>query len=74
MRMSFILLIIAALFFTIGIFISKFKWYWLISGYNTMNEEEKAKVEIESFRKAYGENVLYSVNLKYYRLPTKLSL
>lgn len=48
MGINIVLLIIASFFFGIGICISKLKWYWLISGYNTMNKEEKANVEIEA--------------------------
>lgn len=48
MGINILLLIVAFLFFSIGICISKFKWYWLISGYNTMSKEEKANVEIEA--------------------------
>lgn len=48
MGINIVLLIVAFLFFSIGICISKFKWYWLISGYNTMSKEEKANVEIEA--------------------------
>lgn len=48
MGINIVLLIVASLFFGIGICISKLKWYWLISGYNTMNKEEKANVEIET--------------------------
>ncbi len=48
MGINIVLLIVAALFFSIGICISKLKWYWLISGYNTMSKEEKANVEIEA--------------------------
>lgn len=55
MSMSIVLLIISALFFIIGISISKLKCYWLISGYNTMNEEEKSKVEIEALGNHLGK-------------------
>lgn len=51
MGVNIVLLIIASLFFAVGICISKLKWYWLISGYNTMSKEEKANVEIEAFVK-----------------------
>ncbi|MEW8995552.1 DUF3784 domain-containing protein [Clostridium sp.] len=51
MGINIVLLIIASLFFAVGICISKLKWYWLISGYNTMSKEEKANVEIEAFVK-----------------------
>ena len=54
MRQSILLLIISALFLLIGILISKFKWYWLISGYNTMSKEEQSNVEIEASGKHMG--------------------
>ncbi|WP_346899236.1 DUF3784 domain-containing protein [Clostridium sp. UBA7503] len=53
MGINIVLLIVAALFFSIGICISELKWYWLISGYNIISKEEKANVEI----KALGNHI-----------------
>lgn len=43
--------IVSLLFIVIGVSISKYKCYWLISGYNTSSKEEKAKVDIEQVAK-----------------------
>lgn len=37
--------IVSCIFIAIGILISKYKCYWLISGYNTASKEEKSKVD-----------------------------
>lgn len=37
-----------------GVAISKYKWYWLIAGYNTSSKEEKEKVDIEQLAKHMG--------------------
>ncbi|WP_346940810.1 DUF3784 domain-containing protein [uncultured Clostridium sp.] len=58
MGINIVLLIIASLFFAVGICISKLKWYWLISGYNTMSKEEKSNVEIEALGKHMGKMFL----------------
>lgn len=38
----------------LGLAISKYKCYWLISGYNTQSKEENAKVDIEEVAKHMG--------------------
>lgn len=43
--------IVSLFFIVIGILISKYKCYWLISGYNTASKEEKYRVEIEKVAK-----------------------
>lgn len=45
-------IILAALFIVIGWGVHKKKWYFLISGYNTMSKKEKAEVEIEPLAKS----------------------
>jgi hypothetical protein len=40
-------LIMGIFFILLGFAIKHFKFYFLIAGYNTMNKEEKAKVNIE---------------------------
>ena len=37
-----------------GLSVHVFKWYFLISGYNTMSKEKKAKVDVESLAKLMG--------------------
>jgi len=37
-----------------GLMVHRFKWYFLISGYNTMNKEKKANVDVESLGKLMG--------------------
>lgn len=46
--------IICIVFIVLGLAISKYKCYWLISGYNTQSKEEKAKVDIEELAKHMG--------------------
>lgn len=54
MKSIIFLSIISILFISIGLAISKYKCYWLISGYNTASKEEKARVEIEKVAKHMG--------------------
>jgi len=46
--------IIAISFIMTGIAIRVFKWYFLISGYNTMSKEKKDKVDIEGLARFMG--------------------
>jgi len=46
--------IIAISFIMTGIAIRVFKWYFLISGYNTMSREKKDKVDIEGLARFMG--------------------
>lgn len=46
--------IICLIFIVLGVAISKYKCYWLISGYNTQSKEEKARVDIEELAKHMG--------------------
>lgn len=50
----YILYLIAGIFLIIGIGIRFFKWYFLISGYNTMSKEKKENVDIEKLGKLMG--------------------
>lgn len=46
--------VIALSFIMMGIAIRVFKWYFLISGYNTMSKEKKDKVDIEGLARFMG--------------------
>lgn len=46
--------IICLIFIVLGVAVSKYKCYWLISGYNTQSKEEKARVDIEKVAKHIG--------------------
>lgn len=46
-----ILLVVSLIFILVGVAISKYKCYWLISGYNTSSKVEKENVEIEKLAK-----------------------
>lgn len=46
--------IIGGFFIAIGLAIHVFKWYFLISGYNTMLKEKKANVDIKSIGRLMG--------------------
>lgn len=50
--MIFLFVGLAALFVLIGWGVHKKKWYFLISGYNMMSKEEKAKVDVEPLAKS----------------------
>ena len=57
-----LLLLIGSIFIAIAICISKFKWYFLISGYNTMSKEEKGNVDIEGLAK-YISRMSYIISV-----------
>ncbi len=44
----------AALFLFLGLAVHVFKWYFLISGYNTMSREKKEKVDIKGMARMIG--------------------
>ena len=46
--------IIGGMFIFLGIAIHKFKWYFLISGYNTMSKDKKANVDTEGLGRLMG--------------------
>ena len=62
--------------FLMGLAVHRFKWYFLISGYNTMKKEKKANVDVESLGKLMGMygylngavfflvGILYGLNVK----------
>ncbi len=56
----YIMLFVAMLMIVIGILIRRFRFYWLISGYNTMTSEEKKNVDIEGLARVIG-NYCYSL-------------
>lgn len=47
MKTIIIFAAISLLFIAIGLAISKYRCYWLISGYNTASKEEQSRIEIE---------------------------
>ncbi len=47
-------LLMGGLFICLGIAIHKFKWYFLISGYNTMSSKKKANVDTEGLGRLMG--------------------
>lgn len=62
-----------------GIGVRFFKWDFLISGYNTMNEEEKANVDIENIRNLFGNfliiiSILFFISAKSYNIGKYLIL
>jgi hypothetical protein len=52
--MYLVFILMALIFLSIGIAIKHFKWYFLISGYNTMTKEKKARVDIEKIGNIVG--------------------
>ncbi len=71
-----VFIIIGVIFIFIGIAIHVFKWYFLISGYNTMSKEKKAKVDTKGLGRLMGiysyinggifivMDILHALNLK----------
>lgn len=49
-----VLLITGLIFIAIGLAIHKFKWYFLISGYNTMSNEKQKNVDVEALGRLVG--------------------
>lgn len=58
--MDFIFLYLAALFLVFGILIKKFKFYWLISGYNTASKERREQIDKEGLGRFMG-NYFYAM-------------
>lgn len=50
----FLWIVLAIFFVFLGLGVQKKRWYFLISGYNMMSEEEKSQVDIENLAKAIG--------------------
>lgn len=46
--------LVGLLFFSLGLIVHKYKQYDLISGYNTMKEDMKARFKIESYARIFG--------------------
>jgi len=49
-----LLYILSGIFIFLGIGVKYFKWYFLISGYNTMSKDQKKNVDIEPLGKLMG--------------------
>ena len=49
-----LVLFLGLLFIGLGLAVSKYKCYWLISGYNTSSKEEKENVDVEQLGKHMG--------------------
>lgn len=47
-------IILAVFFFLFGFAVHKLKWYFLISGYNTMSKKKKANVNVTALGKLFG--------------------
>lgn len=58
--MYIVFIFMALLFLLIGIAVKRFKWYFLISGYNTMTKEQQAQVDIEKTGNLLG-NFCYTM-------------
>lgn len=46
--------LISVIFFLLGFTVHKLKWYFLISGYNTMSKEKKANVNVKALGRLMG--------------------
>ena len=74
-------IIIGVFFIVIGLLVHVFKWYFLISGYNTMSKEKKANVDTEGLGRLMGMysyvngcvfivvGVLHALGLKQFLTP-----
>lgn len=60
-------IIIAAVLVFLGFAVHKFKWYFLISGYNTMSKEQKKHVDIEGLSRFIGR-YMYGIALLFLAL------
>ncbi|MGI6307747.1 MAG: DUF3784 domain-containing protein [Dethiobacteria bacterium] len=58
-----ILFLTGLLFLVLGVLIKHLKWYWLISGYNTMTKEKKRNVDIEGLGKFLGNSLFVMAGL-----------
>ena len=72
----FILFFVAFVLAILGVMIRYLKWYWLISGYNTMSAERKRKVDIEELGKFMGNSLFLMAGvlgtgsvLTYFEVP-----
>lgn len=72
-----ILIIVGVCFFLLGLGVHKLKWYFLISGYNTMSKNKKENVDVEGLGRLLGNygylggggfvlaGLMYGVGIKY---------
>ena len=60
-----ILLVVGLLFALLGVLIRHFKWYSLISGYNTMSGERKKQVDIEALGNFMGNCLFLIARLQF---------
>jgi len=75
-------MIIGSIFIALGLAVHKFRWYFLISGYNTMPKSKKANVDIEGLSRLIGiysyinggvfiaMGLLMALGLKHIQTPT----
>lgn len=78
-----VIFFIAALLLVVGIGIKYFKWYFIISGYNTMSKDKKKNVDVDGLAKLMG-NFLFlmsfilffsgGMNFLAYKLASLISL
>jgi phosphoglycerol transferase MdoB-like AlkP superfamily enzyme len=52
-----IMILVSLLLVGVGILIKHFKWYWLISGYNTMPSQKKKNVDTEGLGNLLGNSM-----------------
>lgn len=71
-----ILFVVAITFLALGVMIRFFKWYWLISGYNTMSRERKQEVDTENLGRFMGNCLFLMAGvmvagglMTYYKIP-----
>lgn len=60
-----IMVAVGLLFAVLGVLIGYFRWYWLISGYNTMSEERKKQVDIEALAYFMGKCLFLIAGLQF---------
>ena len=84
--MGWIYIVIGVFLIVIGLVGHKFKWYFLISGYNTMSKEKKANVDIKALSRLMGiysyvnggvflgMGILYALGLKLDMTPAIIFL
>ncbi len=60
-----IMLAVGFLFAVLGVLIKHFKWYFLISGYNTMSKERKKQVDIEALGNFLGNYLFLIAGLQF---------
>jgi len=56
---------VGLLFAVLGVLIRYFRWYWLISGYNTMSKERKKQVDIEALAYFMGNCLFLIAGLQF---------